>query len=430
LRSGGLAFALGVAIAIVSAGAYWYFDTPTRFKVAIPGHREPESRALAAFARALTEQDKDIQLDIVPVRDVEDGAMRLQKREVDLALVRPDIFLPGNGLTVAIMSEPSVLILAPSENISDLAQKRIGLVTEQGADLALVSTVLGLYEIRIPPESLRSLPASAVAEALSNKEVDAIAIVAAPGRAVSNLITAIQKAAEPDLTMLELAGSTSLTTLSPAFNETTIPAGSLGSHPRLPAEDTKTIATSYRLMARSDLDRGPVSELTEYLFQMRSRIAKTEPAINLMKAPEDETAMSAALPNHPGAIDYLTREQETFMDRWGDWVWLGLFLGGGVSSAAAWSVQVLARGRRERVTAVLDRLLVILREARTAPDRSALDDLSLEVDALVMETIGHTQSGATDSMTMSALILAIDASRAALADRRTLLAHADPRPGS
>ena len=55
---------------------------------------------------------------------------------------------------------------------------------------------------------------------------------------------------------------------------------------------------------------------------------------------------------------------------------------------------------------------MILREARSAPDRSALDDLSLEVDALVMETIGHTQSGATDSMTMSALILAIDAARA------------------
>jgi hypothetical protein len=90
---------------------------------------------------------------------------------------------------------------------------------------------------------------------------------------------------------------------------------------------------------------------------------------------------------------------------------------------------VLARGRRERVTAVLDRLLVILRAARSAPDRSALDDLSLEVDALVMETIGHTQSGATDSMTMSALILAIDAARAALSDRRTLLAQTEPGNG-
>jgi hypothetical protein len=423
LRSGGLAFALGVGIVILAAGAYWYFDTPTRFTVAIPGHREPESRVLAAFARALTEQDKDIQLDIVQVRDVEEGALRLQKREVDLALVRPDIFLPGNGLTVAIMSELSVLILAPSDNINDLAQKRIGLVTEQAADLALVSTVLGLYDIKVPPETLRRIPASGVAEALANKEIDAVAVVAAPGRAVSNLIAAIQKAADPDLTMLELSDSTSLTSLSPAFNETTVAAGSLGSHPRFPAEDTKTIATSYRLMARSDLDRSPVAELTEYLFQLRSRIAKTEPAINLMKAPEDETAMSAALPNHPGAIDYLTREQETFMDRYGDWVWLALFLGGGISSAAAWTVQVLARGRRERVTAVLDRLLVILREARTAPDTAALEDLSLEVDALVMETIGHTQSGATDTMTMSALILAIDAARAAVSDRRTLIAQ-------
>ena len=41
LRSGGLAFALGVGIVILAAGAYWYFDTPTRFTVAIPGTGNP-----------------------------------------------------------------------------------------------------------------------------------------------------------------------------------------------------------------------------------------------------------------------------------------------------------------------------------------------------------------------------------------------------
>jgi TRAP-type uncharacterized transport system substrate-binding protein len=422
-RAGGLAFAVGTALAVLGAVAVWYFDTPTRFTVAVPAHNEPETRALVAFARALGEQDKDIQLDIVQVRDVEDGATRLQQKEVDLALVRPDVLLPSNGLTVAIMSEPAVVVLAPTDNIAELAQRRIGLVADQGADLALLTTVLGLYEIKAPQTSFVPLAASAVPEAFTSKQIDAVAIVSPQGRSIAALVGAVQKAAEPDLSLVELNDPANLTILSPAFTETTIPAGSLGSHPRLPPEDTDTVATSYRLMARSDLDRGPVSELTEYLFQMRSRIAKYEPAINLMKAPQDETAMSAALPNHPGAIDYLTREQQTFMDRYGDWVWLALFLGGGLSSATAWTVQVLARGRRERVTKVLDRLLTILREARSATQTSTLDALSIEIDSLVMETIGHTQSGATDPVTMSALILAIDAARAALSDQRMLLSH-------
>jgi hypothetical protein len=104
-----------------------------------------------------------------------------------------------------------------------------------------------------------------------------------------------------------------------------------------------------------------------------------------------------------------------------------LFLGGGVSSAAAWAAQVLASGRRERVANVLNRLLGILREARMATSPAALDALSVEIDTLVMETISHTQSGATDPTTMSALMLAIDAARAALSDQRAVLSQSDPR---
>ena len=100
-------------------------------------------------------------------------------------------------------------------------------------------------------------------------------------------------------------------------------------------------------MARSGLDRAPVSKVIQYLFQMRSRIAQAVPAVNLMKAPDNDTITSAALPNHPGTVDYLNREQETFMDRYGDWLWLLLFAGGGISSALAWVAEVLARKRRE-----------------------------------------------------------------------------------
>ena len=99
---------------------------------------------------------------------------------------------------------------------------------------------------------------------------------------------------------MELNDTASLVTLSPAFSEVTIPAGSLGSRPRLPDDDAKTVSTSYRLMARSDLDRSPVSEVAEYLFQMRSRIAKHAPVINLMKAPDDDTADERRSAQSPG----------------------------------------------------------------------------------------------------------------------------------
>jgi TRAP-type uncharacterized transport system substrate-binding protein len=420
-RSGAVAFAAGTCLAVLAAFAYWYFDTPTRLTIAVPASTESIAKALVSFSRALREQEKDVQLDIVHVKDIEESGARLQHNQVDLALVRPDVFLPGNGMTVAIMDEPTVVILAPSNNIADLTQKRIGAVVEHDSDLALLATVLGSGDAREASATLKRIPASAVGEAFASKQIDALATVAPLDRSLSELVATAQRSSPEELSIVEFNDTASLVTLSPAFAEVTIPAGSLGSRPRLPDDDLKTVSTSYRLMARADLDRSPVSEVAEYLFQMRSRIAKHAPIINLMKAPDDDTVMSAALPNHPGAIDYFAREQQTFMDRYGDWVWLALFLGGGVSSAAAWAAQALASGRRERVSNVLNRLLAILREARTATSPATLDALSVEIDTLVMETIGHTQSGATDPNTMSALMLAIDAARAALSDQRATL---------
>src|SRR3954454_20840108 len=191
-----------------------------------------------------------------------------------------------------------------------------------------------------------------------------------------------------------------------------------GGRPELPEEEFNTASVSYRLMARVGLDRGPVSKVTQYLFQMRSRISRTAPSINLMKAPENETLTSAALPNHPGAVDYFSREQESFMDRYGDWLWLLLFAGGGISSVLAWMAEVFAQKRRELVDEILDRLTALISEARQAKTLAELDAVTTEIDHLVTHAIRYARQQATNTRAMSALILAIDAARDAVADHR------------
>ncbi|MGT2482211.1 hypothetical protein ACU4GR_32905 [Methylobacterium oryzae CBMB20] len=92
-----------------------------------------------------------------------------------------------------------------------------------------------------------------------------------------------------------------------------------------------------------------------------------------MKAPDFDTtvaATSARLPNHPGAVDYFEREQQTFLDRYEDYIYLFAFFGGTIGSCFAWIGQRLARKRRERVDFVLDRLLDIMREVRAATSAS------------------------------------------------------------
>src|SRR3954470_22828152 len=418
----GLGATLVALTTAVAALGYWYFVVPTRYTVAVAPPSSVEARLVGAFAQALEDRRRDVRLRVVDFDDVRQSAEALQNRVVDLALVRPDVFLPANGLTLAILREEAVIVLAPKaskiEDMADLEKKRLGVVTHHEADFPVLTTILAHYDLSSPKMTLVPLRADEVGAALTGKTIDALVFIAAPvGKEASGLVQSALKATQ-DVALVPIKDAEALALKWPALTSMTVPVGSLSGRPELPDDEFKTVGVSYRLMARPGLDRGPVSKVTQYLFQMRSRIAQATPAVNLMKAPDNETITSAALPNHPGAVDYFNREQETFMDRYGDWIWLLLFAGGGVSSAMAWIAQFFARKRRELVDEVLDRLTSLISEARHAKTLAELDAVTTEIDHLVTHAIRYARQQATNTRAMSALILAIDAARDAVADHR------------
>src|SRR5215212_11960041 len=419
----GLGAALLTLTLALTALAYWYFAAPTRFTVAVGPRDSVEARLIDAFAEALTHTRRDIRLDVVVFDDVRQSAEALRQHKVDLAVVRPDVFLPDNGLTLSILREEALLILAPKatkiKDMADLEKKRLGVVSHHEADVPVLTTILAHYDLSPPNITLVPLGPDEVEAAFSGKRIDALAFVAAPvGTEANHLVQTALKVTNRAVTLVPVKEVEALALKWPALTKMSVPEGSLSGRPALPDEDYDTVSVSYRLMARVGLDRGPISKVTQYLFQMRSRIARTAPSVNLMKAPDNETMTSAALPNHPGAVDYFNREQETFMDRYGDWLWLLLFAGGGISSALAWVSEFFARKRRELVDELLDRLTSLISEARQAKTLADLDAITAEIDHLVIHAIRYARQQATNTRAMGALILAIDSARAAVADHR------------
>jgi TRAP-type uncharacterized transport system substrate-binding protein len=416
--------ALGLAVcAGLAALGYWYFVSPTRLTVAVGPRDGVEHSLIAAYAEALAERKRDVRLRVVPFDDVKSSAAALQQNKVDLAVVRPDVALPTNSATIAILREEALVVVAPAAGkIADLAgleKKRLGVVSHHDADLPVIGGVLRHYDLASPNLTLVPLERESIGEAFSSKRIDALAFVAAlVSREASDLMRAVLSATGGKATVIPVDESEALALKSPALSAATIPVGSLGGRPKLPAEEVKTVAVSYRLMASTQADRVVIAKVAQYLFQMRSRIAQNAPAVHLMKAPDIETSTSATLPNHQGAIDYFNREQMTFMDRYGDLLWLTLFASGGLGSGFAWVAQLFVRKRRELVDRVLDRVLCILGEARAAKTPAELNDLSIEIDGLVTHAVRHARRRTTSTRTMSALIVAIDSARAAIADRR------------
>jgi TRAP transporter TAXI family solute receptor len=425
---------LGVAMLLALAGiVFAYLAAPTRLSVAVGPPGAIDDTLMQAFARQLAQQKTGLRLKAHQVPDVREAAQTLEQGQADLAVIRSDVAVPQNGLTMAVLRESAVVIVAPTaaklKAMPDLAGKRLGVVPSHEADPHLLETLLKHYDLEAPAVTIVPIAAARVLAALKAKQIDAVALVAPPtSTTASEFMRVLIKAYDGRVTFVPIDEADAIASRTPALSVVSVPAGAWGGRPKQPAEDIKTVGVSYRLMARSEIDRSTIALATQYLFQMRSRLAAVTRAANFMKAPENDTSTSAMLPNHPGAVDYFQREQETFMDRYGDWVYLLAFFGSGLASALAWFRQRFLRQRREEIDDVLDRLLVILAEARTAHSRERLDLLAAEIDSLLAVAVEHARTGATDSRATSALMLAIDGARAAIADSRREAERADPLP--
>ena len=66
----------------------------------------------------------------------------------------------------------------------------------------------------------------------------------------------------------------------------------------------------------------------------------------------------------------------------------------------------------------MDRLTCLIGEARQAQSLADLDAVTAEIEHLVTHAIRYARQQATNTRAMSALILAIDAARTAVADHR------------
>ncbi len=196
-----------------------------------------------------------------------------------------------------------------------------------------------------------------------------------------------------------------------------MPAALYGGNPRLPGEDVATVGLSYRLMARAELSRSLAAEVTQHLFEMRAALAETVPAAEDVSHPDYEDtadATSARLPIHYGAIAYYEREQETFIERYESWIYLVAILGGGLGSTAAWLRQRLGRIRREWIEVATARLLELQSEARGETDRERLESMAGEVDDLAGSIARHALNRPTETRTLGAATLAIDAARSTI----------------
>ena len=444
-----LARRLGLSIsvlAILAAFLATYVLTrPTTLSVAVAPAGGTEPALMRAFADALEAEGKaGIRLRLVPFPGVRESAAALEEKRVDLAVVRPDIAMPRNGLTLAVLRELAALVVAPGEDVkelSDLGGKRLAVLSSRTADPELLASLfhhVGL-ELRtdlegatVPPEAcgLIAIDEADLVRALRDKRVDAVAVVSTPTTpAAQRIVGAVREAAaDREVTLLALPDVPALVARFPRLQSVSIQAGLFGGDPKLPAEEVTTIGASHRLMARSTLSRSNAAEVTQRLFELRAGIAATVPAADDMLPPPYETTAeaSARMPVHPGALDYFEREQESLIERYESWIYLVAILGGSVVSMFAWLRNRVRRIRRERIDVATGRLLKLRSQAARENDPEKLARMEEDVDAVAASIARHILRRPTDAPTIEAASIAVDSARSTI--RRALDRSRTVRP--
>src|SRR5688500_2884921 len=81
----------------------WYFILPIWLTVAVTAEETRETKVLAAYARGLNQEQKNLRLRPIGFSGYRETAEALERGSVDLAVVRPDIVYPRNGLTTVIL---------------------------------------------------------------------------------------------------------------------------------------------------------------------------------------------------------------------------------------------------------------------------------------------------------------------------------------
>jgi NMT1-like family len=106
--------------------------------------------------------------------------------------------------------------------------------------------------------------------------------------------------------------------------------------PPVPDDDLTTLRTSLYLVAKKKLSSDLVGNLTQTIMKARRELLGEQPFFAQITAPS--TDADAYLPVHPGAAAFYNGTQQSFMDEYGNYIYLGPMILGGIASvlAAAW----------------------------------------------------------------------------------------------
>jgi TRAP-type uncharacterized transport system substrate-binding protein len=416
----------GVLCTIAGTGLIGYrlYLRPRTLTIAV-GSFDGEAKQIASIiAGRLATTNSPVRLRIDNLGDALDAAKALGSGAADLAVVRADVGDLSQARTVALTARGVAMIVAPpGSNITSIAKLRDHSVGVVGGQInhGIVEVLKKEYDLGRANVVFRDIAPADARRAVQAKEVAALLLVVPLTDKYLSYIKGLFREgpnSAPVLIPIESAGA--IADIKGPYESFDIPKGTLRGAPPVPDDDVTTLRVGYYLVANRHLDSGLVADLAKKVMGVRRDLVNEQPLLSGIAAPD--TDADAYLSVHPGAAAFYNGTQESFMDRYGNAIYLTPMVLGAMASifAAAWRFLGVRSG--DTTHSAWDVLCGLPRRIRQTEDDAELIAIEDEVDALLrieLPKFASRDEGASD---IQALIAAAHRTDNLIHQRRLVLA--------
>jgi TRAP-type uncharacterized transport system substrate-binding protein len=375
-----------VLVAGASLFAWRWYSRPTTLTIAVGSLDGEATRVVSALASKLAQQKAPVRLSVVESGNALDAAEAFSSGKVDLAVVRGDVGDLSQAQAVAIVAHTVVLLVAPpGSTITDMTGLKRVTVGVIGADInkRLIKVLTDEYDLARAGVTFKSVPPDDVRRALDTKDIRAILIVMPLAEKYLSLLRGLfQHGAKTGPILIPIESAGAIAERERAYESFDVPKGTLRGSPPNPADDVTTLRTAFYLVAQKKLGNDLISDLTESLMNARRDLIAEYPLLGQISTPD--TDASAYIPLHPGAAAFYNGTQESFLDEWGNIIFLAPMIAGGLISVLAAAWKFLRAGEPLTREEALDALYALGQRIRASSSVAELDEIEREIDRLLL----------------------------------------------
>ena len=422
-----LRFVLLVGVLALASGAsllaYRYYTWPATLSVAVGSIDGEAAKAMSALASEFASTNAPVRLKVIDSGTALEAANAFAAGKVDLAVVRGDVGDLSQAQAVVVVSHMVALIVAPPgstiDGIDKLKGRRVGVLGGDANNkiVDVLSKTYGLDRAKV----FRTIALPDARKAIQSNEVAALLVVIPLAEKYLSLVRGFFQQgpkALPVLVAIDSAGA--IAESERAYESFDVPKGTLRGSPPVPDDDLTTLRTSLYLVANKKLGSDLVTRLTVAIMSARRALMREQPIFAQITSPS--TDQDAYLPLHPGAAAVYNGTQQSFMDEYGNWIYLTPMVLGGFATAlaAAWKFLRLGSAAGD---GPLDSLYGMGRRIRKAGTEAELSDIEDEIDGILTAQRAKSAAGDESAVDDATLNVAAHRLESLIHDRRAMLAN-------